>query len=401
MAFCPSPRAPLAAAVLAWSVALPAAGAPPAPYLLPLRRESVPIRRKGKVVSFKTSYSGNISVGRPVQDFRVVFDTGSGHLVLPAVECFSAACMAHRRYNMSTSETATPINADGSVVEPGELCDQVTIGFGTGEVTGELVRERVCLGSETWPDEDAQASGSPPAPCTEMHIVTAVEMSTQPFKSFAFDGILGLALSGLALSESFSYLEVIRGLSGSTSPDAHPAQFAAFLTEGDDGEASEIAFGGHNPARILEPLSWAPVALPELGYWQIPILAVRVGGVLLDICGDGTCRGVVDTGTSHLGVPAPHDAQVAAMLTKPAAPGVDCRFISAPVVELEIPGRNLTLYPENYMRRMPLEENVSVGIHGVSLDGAGSSPRRPSDRGRHTTTPRLRASRQEIGRAHV
>lgn len=27
----------------------------------------------------------------------------------------------------------------------------------------------------------------------------------------------------------------------------------------------------------------------------------------LEVCTDGTCRGVLDTGTSHLGVPAPYD----------------------------------------------------------------------------------------------
>jgi len=346
------------------------------PYLVPLRRESVPIRRRGKVVSFKTSYSGNISVGRPAQEFRVVFDTGSGHLVLPAAECLSPSCLAHRRYNVSRSQTAVPINGDGSIVEPGALCDQVTIGFGTGEVTGEFVRERVCLGSEAWPDEAASINGLVSAPCVDMHVVTAVEMSTQPFRSFAFDGILGLALSGLALSERFSYLEVVASQQGGPLRDPRPAQFAAFLTEGDDGEASEIAFGGHNPTRALEPLSWAPVALPGLGYWQVQILSVRIGGVALDVCQDGSCRGVIDTGSSHLGVPATHEAQVAALLTRPAgSAGEDCRFASAPEVEIEIPGRNLTLGPENYMRRMPLEENVSVGVRGVSLNG--SSPRRP------------------------
>ncbi|CAK0879093.1 unnamed protein product, partial [Prorocentrum cordatum] len=176
---------------------------------------------------------------------------------------------------------------------------------------------------------------------------------------------------------------------------------------GDDGEASEIAFGGHNPTRALEPLSWAPVALPGLGYWQVQILSVRIGGVALDVCQDGSCRGVIDTGSSHLGVPATHEAQVAALLTRPAgSAGEDCRFASAPEVEIEIPGRNLTLGPENYMRRMPLEENVSVGVRGVSLNG--SSPRRPRGGGGGAPVvaappagwaPRLRAPKEDAADA--
>merc|ERR1719393_1045256 len=127
--------------------------APAQPHLIPLRRESVPVKRKGKVVSFKTSYSGLVSIGQPAQSFRVVFDTGSGHLVLPSVECGSEACQVHLQYNQTASGSAQPINADGSVVKPGNRCDQVNIGFGTGKVKGEFVRDTLCLGKSQNDDD--------------------------------------------------------------------------------------------------------------------------------------------------------------------------------------------------------------------------------------------------------
>jgi len=322
-------------------------------YLIQLRRESVPVHRRGAVVSHKTSYSGKIRVGSPSQVFSVVFDTGSGHVVLPAKECASESCQIHRRYDMSSSKTATPVNVDGSVVLPGELCDQVTIGFGTGEVLGEFASEHVCL----------DGSSSARAPCVGMHIVTAVEMSKQPFKSFGFDGILGLGLGELALHRNFSFIEWL-----SASGQVRTPQFGVFLTEGEEGEESEIAIGGYNAARTLDPLTWAPVAQPEHGYWQVNILAIRVGGVELDFCKDGKCRGVVDTGTSHLGIPAPHDKEVAALLTRPAGDYLDCRLIDAPTLEIEIPGRVLALRPEDYMRRMPLREDVNVSSLGVAAE---------------------------------
>merc|ERR1719217_1296006 len=117
---------------------------PHEPYLVQLRRESVPVKRKGEIVSHKTSYSGVLSVGmgdKAPQEFRVVFDTGSGHVVLPSQECHSESCLVHRRYNMNASSSSTAINVDGSVVPPGELCDQVKIGFGTGSVVGEFVKD--------------------------------------------------------------------------------------------------------------------------------------------------------------------------------------------------------------------------------------------------------------------
>lgn len=338
---------------------------PSDPFIIPLRRESVPIRRQGKVVSFKTSYSGIISIGAPVaQEFRVVFDTGSGHVVVPSVGCQSEACLAHKSFNMSSSETAIAINADGTQVPPNELCDQVTIGFGTGEVTGEFVRDQVCLGNET--------KGSFGPGCIEMHVVMAVEMSTQPFKSFLFDGILGLGLSSLALSDEFSFFQLMNNSGQLSSP-----QFGVFLTEGEKGEESEIAIGGYNSNRILDDLRWSPVALTELGYWQVRIVNVRVGGELLDVCKDGTCRGVVDTGTSHLGIPTPYDLQFAELLTRDADDLLDCRLVQAPVIEFELESTNITLSASNYMRRLPLREGVNVGSATVAFNdenGTTSSP---------------------------
>jgi len=331
------------------------------PYLVELRREAVPVRRQGEIVSHKTSYSGVLSVGmgdKAPQEFRVVFDTGSGHVVLPSQECHSESCLVHRRYNMNASSSSTAINVDGSVVPPGELCDQVKIGFGTGSVVGEFVKETVCLGS-------ASAGGSQwrDRMCVETNVVMAVEMSTTPFKNFGFDGIMGLGLDVLALSPDFSIFNMLTRGDQLGAP-----HFGVFLTDGENGETSEIAFGGHNPARLQQPLAWSPVSKPELGYWMVDITAFRINGVEMDFCKDGSCRGVMDTGTSHLGVPAAHDKAVVELLTRDAGDLSDCRDVQAPVVEIEIKGFNITLDPENYMRTLPLRHGVSVGSSkGVAL----------------------------------
>eukprot|EP00439_Symbiodinium_sp_Y106_P033864 s277_g4.t1 len=124
-------------------------------HVIGLRRESVPIYRMGKIASFKTSYSGVVSIGYPPQDFRVVFDTGSAHIILPAVECHTEACLANNRrlYNQAASTTSLPINADGSIVHEGDDGEQVTIGFGTGEITGEFAKDTVCMGKGQTADE--------------------------------------------------------------------------------------------------------------------------------------------------------------------------------------------------------------------------------------------------------
>jgi len=341
----------------------PPTGGADQPLVVPLRRESVPIYRRGKVASYKTSYSGALRAGTPAQEFRVVFDTGSGHVVLPAVECESPACLKHRRYDMAASSTSVAINKDGSVVQEGELSGQATIGFGTGQITGEFVRERVCFG-------ESQGSDL----CAEMHVIAAVEMSTHPFKSFKFDGILGLGLPALSLTRSFSAFHVLTSSGLLPSP-----RFGVFLTEGEDGEESEISLGGADARRHLGPLRWAPVAMPEKGHWLVEIEAVRIGGRTLEACVGGGCRGVVDTGTSHWGVPAPYDAEVASLLTKPAGDLQDCRQAEAPDVDIELKGFNLTLKPFNYMRRLPLRAGVEVGSkYGVFLPNGTDTAALPS-----------------------
>merc|ERR1719267_212470 len=90
------------------------------------------------------------------------------------------------------------------------------------------------------------------------------------------------------------------------------------------------------------------------------------------MCHDGSCRGVVDTGTSHLGIPAPYDAEVAKMLTTPAGDMLDCRLADLPELEIELPGLNITLSPETYMRRLPLREDVNVdSAKGVVMPEKG------------------------------
>merc|ERR1719265_119017 len=75
------------------------------PLLVPLIRESVPVYRNNITVSYKTSYSGMISIGQPAQDFRVVFDTGSAHVVVPSIDCTNETCLEHRRFDASSSQT--------------------------------------------------------------------------------------------------------------------------------------------------------------------------------------------------------------------------------------------------------------------------------------------------------
>ena len=43
--------------------------------------------------------------------------------------------------------------------------------------------------------------------CTKINAIGAIEMSKVPFLDMEYDGILGLGLKGLSLSDNYNFLE--------------------------------------------------------------------------------------------------------------------------------------------------------------------------------------------------
>lgn len=320
---------------------------------IPLDKQYVPVMRDNRPVAYKTAYFGTIHVGLPVQQsFTVVFDTGSGHFLLPSVACVSKTCQQHRRYNRGLSPSAVDIDHDGTVVDRAAVeRDQVAIAFGTGEVTGEFVYETVCLNKKL--ESDGFAGGDD---CVTVRVVLASEMTEDPFHVFEFDGVLGLGLESLALDPEFSFFGQM-----SRRGRISQAHFGVFVSKS-DLVASEISFGGHDPRRMSTELSWAPVTNPDAGYWQVSVTRIRVGDEYLPLCEEGGCVGILDTGTSLLGVPR-HAAQNLHWLLARKVPGepseIDCRHWPGPDLVFELEGVELVLGPEDYSRPAAMRVNNS------------------------------------------
>mmetsp|Transcript_86822 Transcript_86822/g.202059 ORF Transcript_86822/g.202059 Transcript_86822/m.202059 type:complete len:462 (+) Transcript_86822:161-1546(+) len=355
-----------------------------APLIIPLRREVDPVRHEGKLVSFKTSYSGLMHVGNPPKEFRVVFDTGSGHVVVPSSKCIDPACVKKKTYDLEESITGQHTNINGMPVFPGNKGDEISIGYGKGEVRGELARDKICLGAAPDEEEGEEVNNEH---CVYAGLVMANNMSSDPFENFTFDAIFGLGLESLAVSGQFSFLRNLARQQGDGGLGSF--HFGVFLAEGDDEEESEIAFGGHNPAHLLEPLTWVPLAKPELGYWMVEVLGIFVDDRRLDICNTGNCTGILDTGTSHLGLPPNDVGTVSDLLVRPAGSISDCRQIAAPVVKIELQGYNLTMLPENYMRRLPLPAELLSGNSSLVLDNSSAAGTREARSPEMECTPKL------------
>ncbi|CAE7535729.1 unnamed protein product [Symbiodinium natans] len=210
-------------------------------FTVPLSRQIVRVKVNGRTVSHKTAYYGSIFVGHPKpQNFTVVFDTGSGHLFLPDRSCQDAVCLQHRRFDRSLSASAAEINSDGSHARREH--DVVSISYGIGEVVGDFVRDVVCMGAPGSLEE---------GPCTSARVILAKQLTTEPFQHFAFDGVLGLGLSALALNPEFHLFSQLAGRSSIQQT------FSVFLARpGESG--SQVTFGGQDEGRADGATSWKP-----------------------------------------------------------------------------------------------------------------------------------------------
>jgi hypothetical protein len=346
--------------------------------IVQLQKQYVAHKKGDQVVAHKTAYFGSIYVGFPDQQrFTVVFDTGSGHLFVPSSKCDTPTCLRHRQFDRSQSGTALDIDHNGgAVAENSGSRDQVSISFGTGDVLGHFVKDYVCLSAhpngrpghmdKSLIHNNHNTSNSTDVnDCIKVRVITATELTEEPFYSFDFDGVLGLGLAALAVDPEFSFFGEMQ------RQGALPEnQFGFFLGASDDIQ-SEIAFGGADESKLSEPLKWAPVLEPENGHWQVRIKSVKIGGKPLEICESGGCVGIVDSGTSLLGVPKAHIKDIHMKMIRKVPgdpPQLDCRDIEGPdlVFDLGGPegGPEVSLSSRDYSRpaAMRIESKGAVQI---------------------------------------
>mmetsp|Transcript_33291 Transcript_33291/g.89115 ORF Transcript_33291/g.89115 Transcript_33291/m.89115 type:complete len:446 (-) Transcript_33291:91-1428(-) len=269
----------------------------------------------------KTAYYGQVEVGTPKQSFTVVFDTGSGNLMLPSTYCESRACTMHKRFSRSDSATAEDLQADGTHVHNKALRDQITVTFGTGAISGVFEEDEVCIGNL----------------CSDVRFVAATDESDDPFTSFKFDGVLGLALPQMAQGPEFSVMDHLV-----KSKSLRQPVFSVFLSDS-ESEDSEITFGDIKQEHMASPMTWQPVSRPS-GYWQVQIKDIAIDNKLQDLCSE--CQVAVDTGTSQLAGPTDVINELGRRLNVQK----DCsNFHSLPNLGFQMGDSILNLQPQDYV----------------------------------------------------
>jgi saccharopepsin len=276
----------------------------------------------------KTAYWGTMSLGTPPQNFKVIFDTGSGNLIVPSADCSSEGCQPHRKYSRNTSSTSVLVTN-----EHGEDSSEIT--FGTGQISGGFFRDKLCIGASI---------------CIDANFIAADRETTEPFQDIPFDGIMGLGFKDLSMGRGFNIVEEL--VSKHALPDG---VFSFYLTDGGD---SEVTFGGYRPEYLASDIVWATVKRES--YWQVGIDDITFDNIPKNLCSGG-CQVAVDTGTSMLAGPS----ELVDKLQSSVAAKEDCsNFGSLPKIGFKIGQKVLNLQPDDYMDSSASECSFSL----MSLD---------------------------------
>merc|ERR1740139_268034 len=130
--------------------------------------------------------------------------------------------------------------------------------------------------------------------CFDAKFIAADKMTTEPFQSIPFDGIMGLGFQNLSMGSGFN---IVDDLVEKGSIPGGASQFSFYVT---DGEDSEVTFGGYRAERLASDIVWAPVKVES--WWQVAIDDITFNNKPKNLC-DGECQVAVDTGTSMLAGP--------------------------------------------------------------------------------------------------
>ncbi|XP_057584263.1 pregnancy-associated glycoprotein 2-like [Hippopotamus amphibius kiboko] len=209
-------------------------------------------------------YFGNITIGTPPQEFRVIFDTGSSDLWVFSINYSSPHCCANKLFNPHLSTTFR------------DTSKFFGFRYTSGMIFGSLGYDTVRIGNL---ENQGQAF--------------ALMRRQIGLEDTPFDGILGLGYPSLALEGTTPIFDNLKREGIISQP-----VFAFYLSSGKEN-GSVVMFGGVDHSYHRGKLRWMPVS--QIGYWQITMNRITMKGMVVG-CFNG-CQAILDTGTSMLAGP--------------------------------------------------------------------------------------------------
>jgi len=216
-------------------------------------------------------YYGPITIGKPPQNFMVLFDTGSSNLWVPSTDCpwWQIGCTLHAKYDHKKSSTYV---ANG---------EDFAIQYGSGAVEGYLSADIMSISGVTITNQ------------------TFAEVTSEPgitFIAAQFDGVLGLGF------DSISVDHVTPVWYNMISQNLVPQPVFAFWLNRDPNakpnQGGELVLGGVNPKHYTGDFTYVP--LTEQTYWEFNADSIAIGNK--KYCQN--CKTIADTGTSLIAGPS-------------------------------------------------------------------------------------------------
>lgn len=207
------------------------------------------------------AYFIEANLGSSGKSVYMLCDTGSGTTWVMGSDCDSTACSMHDTWDPSGSTTYK------------ETSDTFSIAYGTGEVSGVLAEDSISIAS------------------LDVTMTLGVaNITSNDFTNFAFDGILGLAMTTGKTDNFMSSVQEGKLLKLNV--------FTFDLNRAEDGpNTGELSFGGIDSSRYTGDITYTSVNSTAGGEWAI----------LVDDMGyNGTDAGIkerlayIDTGTTYM-----------------------------------------------------------------------------------------------------
>uniref|UniRef100_A0A8C6ED32 Peptidase A1 domain-containing protein n=1 Tax=Moschus moschiferus TaxID=68415 RepID=A0A8C6ED32_MOSMO len=204
-------------------------------------------------------YVGNITIGTPPQEFRVVFDTGSSDLWVPSIFCSSPSCYAQTTFQYRESSTYQRTNKPFEII------------YGSGRTKGYLVYDTVRIG-------DLVSTNQP----------FGLSLEEYGFDGLPFDGVLGLNYPNMSFIRAIPIFDNLKKQGAISEP-----VFAFYLSKC-RANSSVLMLGGVDKAYYKGQLNWVP--LTRVGDWRVNMDHISMKGKIIGC--SGGCEALVDTGTS-------------------------------------------------------------------------------------------------------
>lgn len=204
------------------------------------------------------AYFVQAKIGSAKQPMYMLLDTGAGTSWVMGSDCGSEPCDMHDTFDVSTSD---------SHKDPGQ---HFSVSYGSGAVKGANARDTISVGGVDVTMEFGVANDT-----------------SDDFKHFPFDGILGMSMSE-ARTDNFP-------LKLKESGELEDNVFSIFLDRGSSGEnRGELVLGGINKDKYTGDIGYTSI---EKGSdeWAIPIDGVGFGDKSLET---KSRVAYIDSGTS-------------------------------------------------------------------------------------------------------